>query len=197
MTKIGAHLAGIFLTVVLTACYVPTPQKMGIPDYSIGPISSDEFPGLVSDAIPSNEGEIHVFGKASWHGFYDGSKTLHFTEPYFYGVAALTDETIFMLMWDERERRYEIIERVPYSNIKFQPRGKRWSAASITILMDESAITVGEQSYTSFKKTYLSFVLPSGIRVDREKNTQANLLFEEKVERYVPDHSSNSSADDY
>jgi hypothetical protein len=197
MSKISAHFAGMFLTVVLTACYVPAPQKMGIPDYSIGPISSDEFPGLVSDAIPSNEGEIHVFGKAQWHGFHDSSKTLHFTTPYFSGVAALTDEAILLLMWDEREQNYEIIERVPFSKIKFQPKGERGSAASITILMDESTIKVGEQGYTSFNKTYLQFVLQNGLRVDGEKNRQANLLFEEKVERYVPDHSADTRVDDY
>ena len=98
------------------------PQKMDIPNYSIGPVSSDGFPSLVKDAIPSDKGKIHVFGKAEWFGFYISSKSLHFTTPYFLGVAALTDTDILLLLWDEDEQRYKIVERMPYEEIRFKNR---------------------------------------------------------------------------
>ena len=42
-----------------------------MPGYSLGPISSDEFPTLLHDAIPASEGKVHVFGEVTWGGFRD------------------------------------------------------------------------------------------------------------------------------
>jgi hypothetical protein len=63
--------------------------------------------------------------------------------------------------------------------------------------MDESEISIGEQPFTSLKRTYLEFLLPSGRRIDREKNMHAHLLFEEKVEQFIPDYSANTTVEDY
>jgi hypothetical protein len=83
---------------------------------------------------------------------------------------------------------------VPYEEIRFQPRGEWRSKGSLTIYMDETNISIGEQNYTPHRATYLGFTRPTR-GVDREKNKQAHLLFEEKVERYVPDSSSNAFED--
>ncbi len=192
MSKICALITGFIFTIFLANCYFPMPQKMDMPNYSIGPVSSDGFPGLVKDAIPSDKGKIHVFGKVDWLGFYNSSKSVHLTTPYFSGVAALTDTDILLLLWDEDEQRYKIVERVPYEEIRFQPKGEWRSNASLTIYMDETKISIGEQSYTPHRATYLDFRPPTGLGADREKNKQAHLLFEEKVERYVPDSSTNA-----
>ena len=45
--------------------------------------------------------------------------------------------------------------------------------------------------------THLEFLLPSGRRIDREKNRHAHLLFEEKVEQFTPDYSANTTVEDY
>lgn len=163
-----------------------------MPNYSIGPVSSEGFPSLVKDAIPSDKGRIRVFGKVDWIGFLISSKSVHLTTPYFSGVAALTDTDILLLLWDEDEQRYKIVERVPYEEIRFQPRGEWRSKGSLTIYMDETKISIGEQNYTPLRATYLGFTSPTGLSADREKNKQAHLLFEEKVERYVPDSSTNA-----
>jgi hypothetical protein len=190
-------LASFVLATFMAGCYLPPPEKMEIPDHSIGPISSDAFPGLVNDAIPPELGKIHVFGYAHWHGFSDSSKSLHFTDPFFTGVAALTDIDILLLLWNEDVQQYQIVEQVPYSEIRFQPRDEWRSTGYLTILMDEPEISIGAQRYTSREKTYLGFVLPSGLRIEREKNKQAHALFEEKVERYIPGQSTNTIPDDY
>ena len=197
MSKLHVLFAGFVFAVFLTGCFVPSPEKMTMPNYSIGPVAADAFTGFVEDAIPSNKGKIHVFGYAAWHGFFDSSKSLHFTSPYFSGVAALTDIDILLLMWNEDAQRYEIVAEVPYSEIRFQPRGEWGSTGSLAILMGESEISIGEQPFTSLKKTYLEFLLPSGRRIDREKNRHAHLLFEEKVEQFIPDYSANTPVEDY
>lgn len=192
MSKICALITGFIFTIFLESCYFPMPQKMDMPDYSMGPVSSDGFLGLVKDAIPSDKGKIHVFGRAEWFGFYNSSKSVHLTTPYFSGVAVLTDTDILLLLWDEDELRYKIVEQVPYAEIRFQPRGEWRSKGSLTIYMDETEISIGEQSYAPNRATYLGFRPPTGLSSDREKNKQAHLLFEEKVERYVPDSSTNT-----
>ena len=197
MSKLHVLLAGFVFTVFTTGCYLPPPQKMEMPNFSIGPTSSESFHDLVKYAIPSDQGQIHVFGHANWHWFNDNSKTLHFTDPYFSGVVALSDTAVLLLLWNESGLRYEIVEQVPYANIRFQPKHEWGSTGGLTILMDKQNIAIGEQSYTPREKTYLQFILPAGWRIDREKNRQANLLFEEKVERFVPDYSGNTFEDDY
>ena len=197
MSKKCALLAGIVFTIAVAGCYVQLPEKMEKPNYSAGPVSSHDFPILVKDAVPREKGKIHVFGNASWHGFYDPTRSLHFTDPYFSGVAALTDTEILLLLWNEDLRRYEIVEQVPYTEIRFLPEGEWGSTGPLTILTEQTTIAVGGQSYMSRKWTYLGFNLPSGWRIDREKNKQAHLLFEEKVERFVRDDSANVIEDNH
>jgi hypothetical protein len=178
-------------------CYLPPAQNIEMPDFSVGPTSSKKFPNLVKDAIPSEQGKIHVFGQANWHGFNDNSKTLHFTDPYFSGVVALSDTDVLLLMWNENAMHYQIVEQVPYENIRYQPKHEWGSTGGLTIMMDKQNIAIGNQSYSSRTKTYLQFILPEDRRIDREKNRLANLLVEEKVEKFIPDYSGNTFEDDY
>ena len=197
MSKKCALLAGVVFTIAVAGCYVQFPEKMEKPNYSAGPVSSDDFPILVKDAVPREKGKIHFFGNASWHGFYDPTRSLYVTDPYFSGVAALTDTEILLLLWNEDVRQYEIVEQVPYTEIRFLPEGEWRSTGPLSILTEQTTIAVGGQSYMSRKWTHLGFNLPSGWRIDREKNKQAHLLFEEKVERFVRDDSANVIEDNY
>ena len=66
MAKIYVYAVSLFILVSLTGC-VPMPIKMKVPDYSIGPVSSEDFPNLVQSAIPANKGEVRIFGKLGFN----------------------------------------------------------------------------------------------------------------------------------
>ncbi len=58
----------VLLLFVLTGCG-GLDLQVSMPDYSLGPVSSDEFPDLLNDAIPASEGQVHVRGKVHWAVF--------------------------------------------------------------------------------------------------------------------------------
>ncbi len=194
MAKFYAYAVGLFILVALTGCG-PAHIKMKVPDYSIGPVSSEAFPDLVQSAIPQNKGEIRIFGKANWLGFVESPGYFHAVSPYFSGVVALTDTDIFLLLYKDDEQRYEILLQMPYTGIRFDPIHGR-AGGPLCLYIEESGFSFGEKSYTSYGRTYLEFTRPTGIRSDPEKNKLAHLLFEEKVARHIVEQPPITSFDD-
>jgi len=195
MAKIYAYVVSLFILVSLTGCG-PMPIKMLVPDYSLGPVSSEDFPDLVQSAIPPDKGEVHIFGKANWLGFVESPGYFHVVSPYFSGVAALTDTDIFLLLYNDNEQRYEILTQVPYTGISFDPKHGRRAGGALCLYIEEPEFSFGEKSYTPYERTYLEFTRPTGIRSDPEKNKLAHLLFEEKVSRHIVDQPPITSFDD-
>jgi hypothetical protein len=195
MAKIYLYAVSLFILVSLTGCG-PMPIKIVVPDYSIGPVSSEDFPDLVQSAIPANKGEVRVFGKANWLGFSESSGNFHVVSPYFSGVAALTDTDIFLLLYDDNEQRYEILKQVPYTSISFDPKHGRRAGGPLYLYIEEPEFSFGEKSYTPHARTYLEFTSPTGILSDPEKNKLAHLLFEEKVARHIVEQPPITSFDD-
>ena len=186
MAKIYVYAVSLFILVSLTGCG-PMPTKMKLPDYSIGPVSSEDFPDLVQSAIPANKGEVRIFGKASWMGFSESQGYFHAVSPCFSGVAVLTDTDIFLLLYNDDEQRYEILTQVPYRFISFYPGGG-WldGGDSIYLYFEELwGFSFGEKHYSPYDRTVFGFTKPTGTRIDPEKNKLAHLLFEEKVARKV------------
>ena len=193
MAKIYVYAVSLFILVSLTGCG-PMPIKMKVPGYSIGPVSSEDFPNLVQSAIPANKGEVRIFGKANWLGFSESPGHFHVVSPYFSGVAALTDTDIFLLLYNDDEQRYEILTQVPYTSISFDP--KHGSGGPLYLHIEEPEFSFGEKSYTPYEKTLLGFTGPTGFWNDREKNKLAHLLFEEKVARHIVEQPPITSFDD-
>jgi hypothetical protein len=87
---------------------------------AVGPTSSPEFPSLVAKAVPSEDGEIHIFGKGQWfpnlRGFTD-IRSLALTQPVTPtpGILVLTDRALVFQQWDEAAKNFVIIKRLPYS----------------------------------------------------------------------------------
>lgn len=165
--------------------YTP-PQQAETPGYTLGPVSLDEFPTLLHNAIPSSEGEVHVFGPALWSGFQNG-------ERYIEAVAAITDRDILLLMWHEPEHQYTIVTRLPFSeilSISAYPGG-----GTIHLYFDDEELSLGNQNYGIDGETTFRFFRPS----HQEKNEVAFLLLQSKIklhESYDPT-LGQSFDDDY
>ena len=195
MAKTYVYAVSLFILVLLTGCG-PAPIKMKVPDYSIGPVSSEDFSDLVQSAIPANQGEVRISGKANWLGFSESPGYFHVVAPYFSGVTALTDTDIFLLLYNDDEQRYEILTQVSYTGISFDPQHGRRAGGALSLYIEEPDFTVGEKSYTPDERTFLEFTRPTGIRSDTEKNKLAHMLFEEKVARHVVERPPSTSFDD-
>jgi len=81
------------------------------PDYSLGPVSSDQFPDLVKNAIPPSEGAVHLAGRVELLLLSDNRTYI------LDAVGSLTDAGIALLRWYEPEKQYRILARIPYSHI--------------------------------------------------------------------------------
>ena len=158
----------VLLLFVLTGCG-GLDLQVSMPDYSLGPVSSDEFPDLLNDAIPASEGQVHVHGKVHWGGFRD-ARPYPVTNRYISAVAAITDTDILLLKWYEPERRYAIVKRVPYSEILSVSRD---SSVLIYLYFADREMSLGGTNYAIFGetpfKTRLQLQVPLAFRSTERK----------------------------
>ena len=161
----------LLLVLSLTGCLGVPSQQVIIPDYSLGPISSDEFPALLYDAIPASEGEVHVFGRVVLHGFRD-SRNYPAISRHFHSVAAITDTDILLLNWYDPEKRYRIVKRLRYSEILSVSR----VGSAIYLYSNDEELSLGDKNYVIYGKTtfktMLEFTKTSAFISD-QKNSEA------------------------
>lgn len=163
------------------------PQQVEIPGYTLGPVTSDEFPALFHNAIPVSEGEVHVFGKAEWSGLQNG-------ERFIVAVAAITETNILLLMWNEAENQYKIVTRFPFSeilSISATPDGDR-----MFLYFDDKELSLGDQDYGVNGETIFSFYKTSWIGLDREKNEATLLFLKDRIELDENDPAPGQLLDD-
>jgi len=89
---------------------------------AIGPVSSPEFPSLVAKTIPKEDGEIRLFGSGNWYPNVRGftairSILLATPVPPTPGALVITDEALIFLQWDEEAKIFDVIKRLPYSEL--------------------------------------------------------------------------------
>jgi len=164
------------LILSLPTDYTP-PQQAETPGYTLGPVSLDEFPVLLHNAIPASEGEIHVFGPALWSGFQNGERFIE-------AIAAITDTDILLLMWHEADHQYTIVTRLPFAeilSISAYPGG-----GTIHLYFDDKELSLADQNYGIDGETTFRFYRPS----HQEKNEAAFLLLQDKIKLSpLPDQS--------
>ena len=188
----------LLLVLSLTGCLGIPPQQVSMPGYSLGPISSDEFPALLHDAIPASEGKVHVFAKVRWGGFRD-SRNYPAVSRYFHSVAAITDTDILLLKWHEIEKRYKIVKRLRYSEIQSISKG----GSLIYLYFNDEELSLGNKNYviygTTTFKTYFEFYKPSGFLGDQEKSEAAFFILKDNIKLHESTRptSDTSIEDDY
>ena len=149
------------------------PQQIEISGYTLGPISSDEFPALLHNAIPASEGEVRFFGNAQWLDLQNGER---YISPV---VAAITDTEILLLLWHEPENQYTIVTRLPFSEI-LSISAATYGARTIYLYFDDKEVLLGDQGYKVEGKTSFDFLKPSG-GLYRKKNEAVFLFLQDKI----------------
>lgn len=161
--------------------FAPVPLSgagnLDMPEYSLGPVSSKQFPDLIRSAIPPSEGAVHISGRAELSLLLDDR---------FYilsAVASLTDTDIVLLKWHEPEEHYEILARLPYSNILSVSTNSLGLGRIAHLCLATTVFAWGDQTYPIGQHASMSFVRPSGFFGDTERTEAAISLLQETINR--------------
>jgi len=184
-------LASVLLTFFLLVGCIPVPvvgwtpvfvggpatgwTDIDLPDYSLGPVSSDQFPDLVKNAIPPSEGAVHLVGRVELLLRLDNRSYI------LSAVGSLTDTGITLLRWYEPEEQYRILATVPYSDILSFSSNTLGFGRMVNFCLGTRVFTWGDQTYDIDQRPSMSFVKPSGAYQDVEKTDAALSLLQEKV----------------
>ena len=160
--------------------FAPVPlsgaENLDLSDYSLGPVSFQQFPDLIRDAIPPSEGAVHVSGRAELWLLLDNRS---YNLP---AVASLTDTGIVLLKWYEPEEHYEILARLPYSNILSVSTNRRGLGRIAYLCLATTVFAWGDQTYTIGQQASMSFIRPTGIYQDTERTEAAISVLQEMIE---------------
>jgi len=133
--------------------------------------------------------DAHFSGRASWSGF-SGRRGFSFVEPYFSGVAALTDDNIFLILWDDVDKHYDIVSQVSYAQLSLVPNDYL-----IRLYFNDQEFLFGQETVTADITTHFKFLTPSG-GVDKTKTMEALSFLEARVKtRPISKQQTNTSLD--
>ena len=192
MTKFYLLITHVILVLSLTGCGAATvamlvlslplggiahERLVEIPGYSLGPVSSDEFPALLHNAIPASAGVVYFTGRAQWTGLENVNQP---SNSVVQSVAAITDFQVLFLWWSEQDERYEILIRLPYSEIYSLDLKTPGIGALIRVCHEDKEIMIGDQKLSIDQETNFNF-LKSGFTGDAEKTKKAFVFLDKKI----------------
>jgi hypothetical protein len=146
-----------------------------LPGYSLGPVSSEELPDLIVRAIPPGEGTAHLSGRVELSLQLDS---------HFYllaAVASLTDTDILLLQWHDPEGHYEILGRLPYSDVLSLSKNAVGFGRTLYLCVATTEFAWGEQTYAMDQRASMSFIRPAGSFHDADRTEAALELLREKT----------------
>ena len=87
-----------------------------------GPISAPNFANLVANAIPANDGQMEMYGTATWYANTKGFtavRSAFLSKPAdpIPGVLVLTNNAILFQQWEETTKSYDVIKRFEYKDL--------------------------------------------------------------------------------
>jgi len=146
--------------------------------YTIGPVSSEDFPDLLLKAIPAIEGEVKLFGRVQWTGLMN-IKQSRFN--HLQTVTAFTNTDILSLWWYEEDEQYRILLRLPYSEIQSVSFEKSGFGATIKLCHEVGVLLLDDQKYSIDQATRLNFLNQNGMLEDTIKTEEAFGFLEGKI----------------
>lgn len=180
-----ASLTGCFplsaMDITLLVLSVPGGVGSGQTDltgYTIGPVSSEEFPELLLKAIPASEGEVNLFGRVQWTGLTN-IKQSRFS--HLQTVAAFTNTDILSLWWYEDDGQYRILLRLPYSEIQSVSFEKSGFGATIKLCHEVGELLLEDQQHSIGQATRLNFLNQNGMLGDTIKTEEAFEFLEGQI----------------
>jgi hypothetical protein len=152
------------------------PKDLDQKGYSLGPVSSEQFPDLIERAIPPSEGTVHLFGRAELKLLLD-NRSYSLTV-----VASLSDTDILLLQWYDPEEQYKLMARLPYSEIQSVSKNERGFGRVIYLCLANMEFAWGDQSHEIGQRASMSFTKPSGFFQDIDRTKAALYLLQERIE---------------
>lgn len=153
--------------------------KVKLQGYSLGPVSSPEFPELLQAAIPYSEGDVLLAGHASWSGLFNVSQPGYRTHQ---TVAAMTRTRFLFLWWNKEEERYKTLMRFPYDDIQWISTADPESGKPIQLCHKFKTLAVADETVSVGQLTRFGF-LESNYSQDPEKTKMAFDLLDERIPR--------------
>lgn len=192
MPKVSLFILNFLILLTFVGCVGRFPTKMQVPEHSLGPVSSPDFTKLVRDCMVRTGLDAEFSGRASWWGF-SGRPGFSVVDPYFSGVAALTDDYIFLILWDDIEQHYDIVSQVSYAQLSLVPL----NIYSIELYFNDQEFLFGQQTVTADKATYFTFETLSGV-TDKAKTMEAFSFLKARVKTHpiYGAQTTNTSLDD-
>jgi hypothetical protein len=167
-----ASLAGCALIsaadMVFLALALPGPVQEGtveLPGYSLGPMSSEARDELLLAAIPPDEGIVQFTGRVDWTGL---SRLKQPMDELNQSVGAITDFSILFLWWSKANERYEVLIRLPFTEIHSIELWTPGLGTSIRICLEMDRIPIADDVLGIDRNSTLR-VLKSGVFTDAEK----------------------------
>jgi len=192
MPKVSLYIFHVLILITFIGCDARIPTKLQVPDRSLGPVSSPDFTELVRDAVARTGLDANFSGRAFW-GYFSRSPGFSFVAPYFSGVAALTDDYIFLILWDDVDQHYDIVSQVSYAQLSIGPNNY-----SIDLYFNDQAFLFGQETVTADITTYFRFLTPSG-GTDKTKTKEALSFLKARVKARpisISKQQTNTSLDD-
>jgi len=182
-TPLVALLLAVFLLVGCvpvpvagwTPVFVGGPTGFDLPDYSLGPVSSDRFADLIATAMPVEEGEVLLFGRVELAFRKD------FHGHLFSAVAVMSDTGILLLKWYEPEDRYRIVARLSYSDIQEIAINTLGLGAAIHMCLAIKEFVLADESHAIDPMVSMTFIRPSGFIQDTDRSEAAFAVLQEKI----------------
>ncbi len=162
---------------VLTAPGSTMIKELKLPDYTRGPVSSDEFSVLLQQGVSRNGGKVYLSGPVEIWGL-----TKKNTRFYFHAIGALSDTDFLVLGWHEHEKRYKKLMQLPYSGLlSVSTKGSRRST-TVLLCLGSKELMLGEQYYGIDLKLRIDFLKPQRLwAIDKEKNRAAIAILQERI----------------
>lgn len=180
-----AFISAADVAVLVLSSPVPTPGgTVELPGYSLGPVSSEETTELLLGAIPPDEGIFHFTGRVEWTGLSRLKQS--FGEQY-QSIIAVSDFNILFLWWSEANERFEVLIRLPFTEIYSIELWTPGFGTSIRLCLKMDEIPISDKVLGIDRKTTLRVWKP-GAFMDAEKTEELFILLDSKLKGTTESH---------
>ena len=193
MTRIIRAFLGLLLTTPMVGCAVfsvadvavlalgaPWPNQnrsVKLSGYSLEPNSEQNATELLLAAIPSDEGNVYFTGRVEWTGLSTIRQSVLTVSQ---SMVAITDFNFLFLWWSEAHERYEVLIRLPITDIYSVELWTPGFATNIRLCHENDEITLGDELLIIDRNTTLRVLKSSGF-IDADKTKELFLLLDSQL----------------
>jgi hypothetical protein len=177
ISMVGCGLISVADVAILALSAPVSIQKKSVKlsGYSLRSVPSEQETELLTEAIPPEDGKIHFTGRVEWTGLSSLKQSVLTVNQ---SVAAITDFNILFLWWSEASERYEVLIRLPFTEVYSIELWTPGFGTNIRFCHEKDEIPLGDQVLLIDRKTTLRVLTPGGGFVDAEKTREIFTLLD-------------------